>query len=46
MRKSVSIIFQEPPSQWGLRGDPYLWNELETYFSNVFFTMYRRAFSK
>jgi hypothetical protein len=25
-------IFEKKPSQWGLRGDPFLWNELETLF--------------
>ena len=31
----VSIIFHEPPVQWGFRGDPYLWRELETHFSSM-----------
>ena len=26
-------IFQPPPAQWGLRGDPYLWQELAQYFA-------------
>lgn len=25
----VSDIFEDEPSQWGLRGDPYLWRELK-----------------
>lgn len=29
----VSVIFNEPPTQWGLRGDPYVWRELENHFS-------------
>lgn len=24
-----SVLFNEPPETWGLRGDPYLWRELE-----------------
>ncbi|GAB3794705.1 hypothetical protein GCM10028819_09270 [Spirosoma humi] len=24
----LSVLFSTPPVQWGLRGDPYLWNEL------------------
>lgn len=46
MRKSVSIIFQEPPEQWGLRGDPYLWSDLEIYFSNGFFPCTEEHFMK
>lgn len=34
MKRSVSVIFHERQSQWGLRGDPYLWDELETHFSD------------
>ena len=29
---TVSIIFDEPPIQWGLRGDPYLWDELKEHY--------------
>ncbi|ARK10097.1 putative molybdenum carrier protein [Fibrella sp. ES10-3-2-2] len=25
----LAILFQERPTQWGLRGDPFLWDELE-----------------
>ena len=25
---SLTAIFQPPPPRWGLRGDPYLWQEL------------------
>ena len=25
----LAHIFQPPPARWGLRGDPYLWQELE-----------------
>jgi hypothetical protein len=35
MEKSVALIFRERPVQWGLRGDPYLWDDLENYFLNV-----------
>ena len=31
----VSSIFEEPPKQWGLRGDPYLWEEMKNEFSTV-----------
>jgi molybdenum cofactor cytidylyltransferase len=26
---TLQHIFQPPPPHWGLRGDPYLWQELE-----------------
>ena len=26
---SLTFVFQPLPTQWGLRGDPYLWQELE-----------------
>ena len=29
---SVAKIFEGRPNQWGLRGDPFLWNDLETHF--------------
>lgn len=35
MEGHVSIIFRDRPTQWGLRGDPYLWEDLENHFSNV-----------
>ena len=25
---SLAFVFQPPPPRWGLRGDPYLWQEL------------------
>ena len=31
----VSSIFEETPKQWGLRGDPYLWEEMRNEFSAV-----------
>ena len=32
---TVADLFQENPSQWGLRGDPYLWQEMTDYFANT-----------
>lgn len=29
MLKTVSVIFNERPKSWGLRGDPYLWDDLD-----------------
>ncbi|WMS86591.1 hypothetical protein [Pleionea litopenaei] len=31
----VSVIFEEEPTQWGLRGDPFLWRELKERFRNI-----------
>ena len=31
--KFVSEIFNNRPIQWGLRGDPFLWDEMQQYFS-------------
>jgi RNAse (barnase) inhibitor barstar len=31
---SIECIFRRRPFQYGLRGDPYLWNELEDYFKS------------
>lgn len=28
-------IFKEKPIRWGLRGDPHLWQELETRLANL-----------
>ena len=29
MQKDLSFIFEQKPMQWGLRGDPYLWDEMQ-----------------
>ena len=29
MNKDLSLIFERKPSRWGLRGDPYLWEEMQ-----------------
>lgn len=50
----VSEIFDEKPAQWGLRGDPYLWDEMQKEFSTVpivvsvemFREMFYAAFAK
>lgn len=33
--KYVSDIFNEKPKQWGLNGDPYLWEELKQSLSDI-----------
>ena len=30
----VSAIFEDIPSSWGLRGDPYFWEDLKQHFEN------------
>ncbi|SFA89690.1 MULTISPECIES: hypothetical protein [unclassified Bacillus (in: firmicutes)] len=42
----VSIIFREPLGEWGLRGDPYIWSELETHFSKMFLPCSEEHFLK
>jgi len=31
--KSIAAFFEERPYQWGLRGDPHLWNEMSEHFA-------------
>lgn len=31
--KNVGGIFEDAPSQWGLRGDPHLWQELRPHLA-------------
>jgi hypothetical protein len=33
--KTVASLFVIKPKQWGLRGDPYLWQEMGIYFQVV-----------
>lgn len=35
MSRFIAELFDPPPSAWGLRGDPYLWNELKTTLKSV-----------
>lgn len=32
---TIEDLFQDEPGEWGLRGDPYLWAEMQKYFSGV-----------
>jgi hypothetical protein len=29
MKNDLSLIFERKPSQWGMRGDPFMWDELQ-----------------
>ncbi len=33
MTRELSLIFENKPKQWGLRGDPYLWDEMQEVFA-------------
>lgn len=33
--KNIGDLFEEEPTQWGLRGDPFLWREMRAYFSEI-----------
>lgn len=44
MAKDLSLIFERKPEQWGLRGDPYLWDEMRDLFGGAsFLDVYRYA---
>jgi hypothetical protein len=32
---TVADLFQYEPGEWGLRGDPYLWAEMQVHLSGV-----------
>ena len=32
---NISSLFELPTIQWGLRGDPYLWNEMKMQLADV-----------
>ena len=31
----LSSLFEDEPQQWGLRGDPYLWRDMQKQFEDV-----------
>jgi len=33
--KTLSLIFQDEPLRWGLRGDPYLWSEMKNILGEL-----------
>lgn len=35
MDRYLSEIFDEAPHSWGLRGDPYFWNDLKQHFADT-----------
>jgi hypothetical protein len=37
MQKETTLlqIFQDEPSRWGLRGDPYLWTEMKSILGDL-----------
>src|SRR5688572_17353541 len=43
--KTLSQIFQEEPSRWGLRGDPYLWREMKRVLGDLEYPDTEEAFS-
>ena len=32
----LSVIFEEKPERWGLRGDPYFWDYLKDRAENMY----------
>lgn len=35
MKPTISLIFDPKPEKWGLRGDPYLWDDLQKVFTTI-----------
>ncbi len=33
--KTIGLLFEKEPEQWGLRGDPYLWKEMYDFFFSI-----------
>ena len=33
--KTIGDLFQKKPGQWGLRGDPYLWQAMQNHFAQT-----------
>lgn len=42
----IEEIFKDEPSQWGLRGDPYMWRELKNAFSDLTENLSQSGFEK
>lgn len=42
----LSILFEDEPKQWGLRGDPYLWEAMKQTYSTVPITISQEEFIK
>jgi molybdenum cofactor cytidylyltransferase len=32
---TIATLFRKSPSQWGLRGDPHLWQAMQTHFAQT-----------
>lgn len=45
MKHCVSEIFDERPKRWGLRGDPFLWERLNTAL-DIFAEIYYNVMGK
>ena len=35
LNKTITFLFEKAPHQWGLRGDPHLWNEMKAHFAQT-----------
>lgn len=40
----INSIFEDKPITWGLRGDPYLWDEISQHFKNSDETLSSKEF--
>lgn len=43
-RLSVADLFEHKPQNWGLRGDPYLWEDMKQSFSSIMLPVSTEAF--
>ena len=41
---NVSVIFKERPRKWGLRGDPFLWDDMDKFFDTKSLPYTRKEF--
>lgn len=33
--KTIELLFEKSPHTWGLRGDPYLWDQMKPHFEGT-----------
>jgi len=43
MKHHISELFTKTPRQYGLRGDPFLWKDLEKHFSSIEFPYSKKS---
>jgi molybdenum cofactor cytidylyltransferase len=46
IERDMSTLFHKKPPRWGLRGDPYLWEEMQASFEGVPIPKSKRLFEQ